>query len=495
MVAKRVIPTAAVAIVVAGGAIVSASRQGPPPPSPQASKAVVMKGKAPVSTELLKITLPRPAEVDLPNGVHLMVLEDHRTPQIVFQIEVPGAGGYFDPADMPGLASITATMMREGTTTKSTTQIAEQLERNAASVGAGAGLSSIDASVSGSSLTDNFDDTFALAADVLLNPTFPDEELQRYKQRIRTQLIAQRTQAGFLASEMFNRVLFGTHPASRVSLTAPVLDKVTRDMLVDFHKAHWVPDHAVIAMSGDITMAAARKAVEAKLAGWKKGTSAAPSADQPPQPGEARIHFVARPNSVQTNFLVGAQSLVRTSPDYDVLSVMNEVLGGGPTGRLFTILREEKGYTYGAYSGFSAFKVRGNWSANTQVRNDVTEAAFKDLMAQIARMRDEPVPDKELEAKKRGMIASFALSLESPQALLNNYMIRHLYGLPADYWDKYPQRISAITQAQVQEAAKKYLDPPRLQIIAVGDPKLGEMFKKYGTVVTYDTEGKIVSGS
>lgn len=494
MVAKR-IASAAFVTVLAGGVIVSASRQGPPPPSPQASKAVVMKGKAPVSAEMLKFKLPRPAEVDLANGAHLMVLEDHRTPQIVFQIEIPGAGGYFDPADAPGLASITATMMREGTTTKSTTQISEQLERNAASVNAGAGLFSVGANVFGSSLTDNFDDTFSLAADILLNPTFPDEELQRYKQRTRTQLIAQRTQAGFLASEMFSRVVFGTHPASRVSLTAPVLDKVTREMLVDFHKKHYVPDHAVIAMSGDITIAAARKAIDTKLAGWKKGNTGSPSVEEPPASGEGKIHFVARPNSVQTNFLVGSQSLTRTSADYDMLSVMNEILGGGPTGRLFTILREEKGYTYGAYSGFSATKFRGSWSANTQVRNDVTEAAFKDLMAQIARMRDEPVPDKELEARKRGMIASFALSLESPQAMLNNHLLRYLYGLPADYWDRYPERIAAITHAQVQGAARKYLDPTRLQIIAVGDPKLGEVFKKYGTVVTYDTEGKIISGS
>ena len=113
-------------------------------------------------------------------------------------------------------------------------------------------------------------------------------------------------------------------------------------------------------------------------------------------------------------------------------------------------------------------------------------------MIQIARMRDEPVPEKEFQDKKRGMVASFALALESPQAVLNNHITRWLYKLPADYWDRYPERVAAVTQAQVQEAAKKYLAQNRLQIVAVGDPKIGETMKQFGTVETYDTEGKIV---
>jgi zinc protease len=488
MATRRFVITIAALSLAAAGAL-SAWQGAAQPPS---SQAVVIKGRAPVSTEILKLKLPRAAEADLPNGLHVIVLEDRRVPQVTFQLLIPGAGGYYDPADMSGVASVTAAMMREGTTSRSTLQIAEQLESLASTVTVGTGTASVDATVSGSSLTEHFDATFGIAADVLLNPTFPDAELTRYKERTRAGLLQQRTIAGFLANEMFSRVVYGTHPASRISITAPVLDKLTRTMLVDFHRDRYVPDNAVLAVAGDISMDEVRKVADAKVAGWKKRGTPAPIVEDPPAIGPGKIYFVARPNSVQTNFIVGTQGINRTAPDYDIVQVMNQVLGGGPTGRLFIVLREEKGYTYGAYSGLSAPRFRGNWSANTEVRTDVTEAAFRDLMIQIARMRDESVPDKEFQDKKRGMVASFALSLESPQAVLSNHITRWLYKLPADYWDRYPERIAAVTQAQVQEAAKKYLAQNRLQIVAVGDPKIGETMKQFGTVETYDTEGKIV---
>jgi zinc protease len=488
MATRRFVITIAALSLAAAGAL-SAWQGAAQPPS---SQAVVIKGRAPVSTEILKLKLPRAAEADLPNGLHVIVLEDRRVPQVTFQLLIPGAGGYYDPADMSGVASVTAAMMREGTTSRSTLQIAEQLESLASTVTVGTGTASVDATVSGSSLTEHFDATFGIAADVLLNPTFPDAELTRYKERTRAGLLQQRTIAGFLANEMFSRVVYGTHPASRISITAPVLDKLTRTMLVDFHRDRYVPDNAVLAVAGDISMDEVRKVADAKVAGWKKRGTPAPIVEDPPAIGPGKIYFVARPNSVQTNFIVGTQGINRTAPDYDIVQVMNQVLGGGPTGRLFIVLREEKGYTYGAYSGLSAPRFRGNWSANTEVRTDVTEAAFRDLMIQIARMRDESVPDKEFQDKKRGMVASFALSLESPQAVLNNHITRWLYKLPADYWDRYPERVAAVTQAQVQEAAKKYLAQNRLQIVAVGDPKIGETMKQFGTVETYDTEGKIV---
>jgi zinc protease len=457
----------------------------------QASQAVVIKGRAPVSTETLKVRLPRPAEADLPNGLHLMVLEDRRVPQVTFQLIVPGAGGYVDPASMPGLASMTAAMMREGTTTRTSQQISEALETMAASVGVSASLSSTTASLSGSSLTDNFAETFALAADVLLSPSFPADELDRYRTRMRASLVQQRTSPGFLANEMFSRVVYGDHPAARVSMTAQTLTAATRDALVAFHAGHYVPDHAVLALAGDISLAEARKLVDARLGGWKKAGTPAVTVSDPAPIGPARVILIARPNSVQTSLWVGTQAISRTSPDYDVVSVMNDVIGGGPTGRLFTHLREEKGYTYGAYSNLLAPQYRGAWRASLDVRTEVTEPALRDLMAEIARMRDEPVPDKEFQDRKRGVVAAFALSLESPTAVLNNHITRWLYKLPADYWDKLPDRIAAVTQAEVQAAAKKYLDPSRLQIVAVGDAtKVADILRKFGTLEIYDTNGQ-----
>jgi predicted Zn-dependent peptidase len=199
---------------------------------------------------------------------------------------------------------------------------------------------------------------------------------------------------------------------------------------------------------------------------------------------------VARPSSVQTFMLVGGPSMTRTDPDYPALTVANRVLGG-TMGRLFRHLREEKGYTYGIGSGFSAGKYRGDWSASTSVRTAVTDDAMRDLIAEIAEMRDKPVPASEFEDAKRAIVASFALSLENANAILNYYIQSWTYGFPADYWDTYPAKIAAVTVEQAQAAAKKYWDPARLQIVAVGDgPKIAEVFKKFGPVEMFDAEGK-----
>ncbi len=456
--------------------------------------SVTMKGRAPVSTEILKVKLPRPAEVDLPNGVHLMLLEDHRVPLVTFQLQIPGAGGYFDPADQIGLAQMTATMMREGTAKQTTLQISEMLETKASTVTVSAGLSSLTATVSGSSLSENFGDTFALASDVLLRPSFPQEELDRYKTRTRTGLVQQRAQPGFLASERFSKLMYGTHPSGRASLTPEGIDRVTRDAMVNFHKTKYVPDHAVLAIAGDISMAQARKVIDAHLGGWAKAGVPAPQMAEPPAPPAGQAHLIDRPNSVQTTIWVGSPAISRTSPDYDIVTVMNAVIGGGPTGRLFTKLREEKGYTYGAYSNVSAAQFRGHWLASMDVRSEVTNDALTDLMAEIKAMREVSVPQKEFDDKRRGIIASFALTLESPQAVLGNHITRWIYKLPADYWDKLPDRIMAVTQAQVQDAAKKYLDPSKLQIVTVGEAaKIGDIVRKFGTVTVYDVNGNIIS--
>lgn len=458
----------------------------PPPPTTK----MVLKGKAPVSSEVLKVKLPRPQEADLPNGLHLIVLEDHRIPQVNFQIIVRGAGGYYDPADKIGLASYTASLMREGTKTRTSPQMSEALETMAATLNVGSGLSGPSATINGGALTEHFDKLFDMAADIVLNPAFAPAEWDRFKTRTKAGLIQQRANPGFLASEMFNRVVFGSHPASRVSPTAANLDAITPEALAEFHRTRYVPDHAAIAFAGDITLADARKAVEAKLGGWKKAGTPEPAVEQPPAIGPAKVYLIARPNSVQTTLFVGTQSMTRTDPDYPALQVVNRVLGG-VMGRLFRHLREEKGYTYGIGSGFSATGYRGSWTSNTSVRTEVTEAALTDLLAEIAELRDKPVPASELADAKRAIVGSFAGDLESPDQVLSYYVTNWLYSLPADYWDTYPARISAVTAAEAQAAAKKYWDPARLQIVAVGDAtKITEILRKKGELEVFDADGK-----
>lgn len=482
--------TRALRFAVAAAVALPLTASAQPPQNPSTAPGTVLKNRAPVSSEVIRVRLPRPQEADLPNGLHLMVLEDHRAPIVNFQLLIDGAGGYYDPADQTGLAAFTAALMREGTATKKSEEISRALDRLAASLNINAAISSPFATVLGSSLSDQVDTVLGMLADVLEHPSFPEEEVARFKTRTRAQLAAQRSQPGFLASERFNHIVFGNHPSSRISATPASLDAVTRDALVAFHGAHYVPDHAVMAIAGDITLAQARDKVQAALGGWKKsGASPAPLQEPPPITGPSTT-LVARPNSVQTTLLVGTQSIDRKDADYVALTVANRILGG-PEARLFEHLREQKGYTYGAGSNFNAGRFRGSWNASTDVRTDVTEPALTDLLAEIKDMRDTPVTEKELANHKRAIVAGFARSLENPTSVLTYYIDRYIYGLPADYWDTYPDLVEKVTAADVQRVAQKYWAADRLQVVAVGDAaKVEPILAKLGAVKKFDTEGK-----
>jgi zinc protease len=428
------------------GMCVASGSSGTAAQEPSPTQSVVRKGRVPISAEILKIKLPRTSEATLANGLHLIVLEDRRLPQISFQLVIAGAGSYFDPAEQTGLASFTASLLREGTASRKSRQISEQLELMAATLNFDAG-NSPDATISGSSLSDQAVRLIDLAADVLLHPAFPEEEIAPFKQRTRAALAQRRANPGFLAAEVFSRAVYGSHPAARISPALASLERLTREDLVAFHRMHYLPDRAVLAIAGDVSMLQARIVIESKLGAWTKATDPVTTTVPDPAPiGEPKIYFVARPSSVQTSLLVGTQAIERTNPDYDVMSVMNKIIGGGPMGRLFLHLREDKGYTYGASSALDARQHKGDWSASTSVRSEVTDPALRDLLDEVRQLREIPVSDQELTDAKRSMVASFALSLESPVQLLNLYLTQWRYKLPADYWDRYAERIMAVTK-------------------------------------------------
>jgi zinc protease len=474
-------------LAIAPGAVIGQGAAAPPAPA-----TPKFKGKVPVSNEVLKIKLPRAQETHLSNGAYLMVLEDHRVPSVQFEIIIIGAGGYYDPRDLPGLADTTASLMDEGTTTRTSEQIAQALDTMAATVSVTANEGSQIATVSGSALTDQLDPVLALAADVLLNPSFPAKELELYKGRARAALEEQRSDPDFLKQERYSKAIYGTHPASSMGVTRESLEKITRDALVAFHKSNYVPDHTIIGVSGDITLAEARTKFEDALKGWTKTGKVRPGVEDPPDAGPLKVSLVNRPGSVQTGYLIGQQAINRVHPDYDAVQVMNTILGGS-NGRLFRELRESKGYTYGVYSGVRALRYRGDWRASMDVRTEVTEPALRDLLAETAKMRDQLVPDAEFKDAQRSLTASFALSLENPAELLNLYVVRQLYNLPVDYWDRYTERIMAVTPAQVQSVARKYLEPGKLQIVAVGDAaKIEAGLRKFGAIDLFDDEGRPV---
>jgi zinc protease len=461
----------------------------------QTTKGAVIKGKAPVNKNVLRVKLPRAEEATLPNGLKVLVLPAHKVPTFNMQLVVL-SGGLADKPDYRGLASFTAALLREGTTKRSSKDIAEQVDALGALLNANAGLASLTSTVTTGGLVENLDATLELFADVIRNPTFPQAEVEKYKTRTLAQLQFQRSIPQFLAQEQFNRAIYGTsHPASLVAPPAESIKKVTSKDLADFHSTYYRPNNAILAIVGDVTMKDIMPRLEKVFADWPKAD--VPVVSIPPAPAQAdsKIYLIDRPGSVQTVLQLGTLGIERTSPDYFAVLLADRVLGGGPSGRLFMNLREDKGYTYGAYSGFGGSKFRGTWVSSSEVRTDVTEGAMKEFMYELNRLRNDLVPAGELDNAKRAIVGSFALSLEQPATLLQNIITQKLYNLPADYWDTYPQKVDAITAADVQKAAQKYIDLGHLQVVAVGDAsKAREILAKYGKVELYDADGKPVAG-
>jgi predicted Zn-dependent peptidase len=461
---------------------------------PISPSKVERKNKAPVSKEILQVKLPKPYKTTLANGIRVLIMEDHRFPLVTASMQIRGAGPIHEPANMPGLASITAEMMREGTKTRTSKQLAEQLDELGASATAMSGFGSVSAVVSGSGLSDNLDEWFPILADVLLNPTFPKDELDKLKARLKIRLKQQRSMPYFLANERFSRAVYGDHPAAVVSATAESIDAFTPEALAKWHAEHYCPQNTILGIAGDVKPAEMVAKLNQWLDAWKK-TDFKP--EMPPNPVAAdarKVYLVDRPNSVQTTLSLGNIGINRLDPDYMTMTLMNKVIGGGTTGRFFMNLREEHGYTYGAYSGFSATWYPGAWSGSADVRTEVTDGALTEFFKELKRIGTEPVPAGELDDAKRALVASFALSLESPNSLLSYAVQSEIYGLPADYWDTYPTRMMAVTAADVQQVGAKYLNPDAIQVIAVGDgSKIKAILDKYGPVQTYNVEGKPVA--
>jgi zinc protease len=464
-------------------------------PTDPGSKAIPLskverKYKAPVSDEILRVKLPKPVEMTLPNGLTVMVLEDHRLPLVTVRLNILGAGALYDPADTPGLANITAAMLKEGTKSLSSKQIAEQSDALGATIGAQAPWASETATFTASGLSDNAAQWIPLATDVLLNPSFPEGELNKLKQRMRVQLQQQRGTPNFLMQERFNRAIYGNHPAAITSPTLQALDKITPAMLAEWHATRYLPENTILGITGDVKAADVMQMFSA-LPAWKAGlTKAALPVATKPANGR-KIFLVDRPGSVQTDVEMGNIAINRTDPDYIPMVVMDRIVGGGAAARLFMNLREVHGYTYGAYSSLVTRRYAGPWVAQASMRTDATGGAMTEFMNEINRIRDTPVPEKELEETKRSIVASFALTLERPSELLDYAIALKVYNLPADYWDNYPAKIMAITAEQVQRVARKYIVPDDLQIVAVGDAaKLKPVLDKYGAVQVFDTNGQ-----
>jgi zinc protease len=465
----------------------------PQGPAGQSVKGADIKGRAPVNKEILKVNLPKAQEATLSNGMRVVLLENHRVPTFSMQM-VFLSGGLSDPSNMHGLAGFTAALLREGTATRKSKDIAEQMDTLGATLNAGASLSSFTSTVTTAGLVENLDPTLDIFADVVRNAKFPQEEVEKYKQRQIAQLQFQRSIPQFLAAERFQRAIYGEHPAGLIAPPTESIKAVTSADLARFHSTYYRPNNAMLAIVGDVTMKEIMPKLERVFGDWQKADVPQTKIPAAPEMGAMRIQLIDRPGSVQTVLQLGNLGIERTNEDYFAVLVMNQILGGGPAARLFLNLREDKGYTYGAYSNFGGSKFRGTVVSSSEVRTDVTEGAMREFMYELKRIREEKVTPTELENAKRAIVGSFALSLEQPNALLQNIVTQKLYELPVNYWDTYPQIVSNITAEDVQRAAQKYVSLSNLQIVAVGDAsKAREVLAKYGAVEVYDAEGQQVT--
>jgi zinc protease len=423
-------------------------------------------GRAPISKDVLRVTLPRPRESTLDNGLTLLVAEDRRAPLVAVRFEIRGAGRRQDPPGRPGTATAVAAMIREGTATRSSRDVAQQLDTYGATLAVGAGGDPGAATIQATGLSETFDAWFPVIADLAANASFPSDELTTTKRRLSAGWRASLASSANAAFDIYTRAVYGD--AAGAPIDEHSFDAMTSDALLAWHRAHYTPANTVLTVAGAISPDAAERRIRESLGGWKKGGFTESPASMPAPPPR-RALLQDRPGAVQTSIVVGASAVERVHPDYLALFVANRVLGGSPAARLFVKLREERGLTTGIFSVLTGLKVGGDARSFGDVTASRQGEALDLILAEIGRMAAEPVPAAELESAKRSIVASFALTLEQLAMDVSYMTTRRIYGLSPDYWDRYPEKIMAISAEDVQRVSAKYLAADRLQIIAVGD--------------------------
>src|SRR5882724_2575064 len=435
------------------------------------------------------IKLPAAHEITLPNGLAVVVVEDSRLPLVSYRFALR-TGDAHDPLELPGLMDMLTGLLTEGTESRTSREIADEVARLGATLHAGA--NSDYTTVAASSLATFSENILELLADVALRPVFPPNEVELAKQNTKESLKQQRAQPSFLASEMVARVMFGQHPYHVTAPTPESIDRTTRERLVAFHRATFVANNAVLLVAGDVQQDAILLQVENLFGNWQPGHLPGDDFPPPPQRTSRSAYIVDRPGSAQANIVIANQGITRTSPDYFPMLVMHTVLGANASSRLFMNLREEKGYTYGAYSSLDARRTAGTFRATAEVRTPVTGDSLKEFFYELNRIRNEPVSEKEIADAKSYLTGVFPLRLETQEGLVDQLVQIKMFDLAEDYLEFYRNRIQAVTIPQVQEVARKYLRPDEAAIVIVGDgAQIADQVNPYADEIEfYNTAGK-----
>lgn len=414
----------------------------------------------------IAFNVPKPFETELKNGLKIVIIEDKSLPSVNYRLAFQ-QGNINDPADSIGINSAVADLLNEGTRTRTSKQIAEEIERLGASINTSS--SSDNTIISASTLSLYSDEILKLIADLVLNPVFPENEVKLYKSNAIENIKFERSDAGFLADEQINKIVYGKHPYSITSPSAEDIAKLNQANLIEYHKANFTPNRAILIAVGNIDRKEFLEQVNDLFGKWEGKPVPKVKYANLPERTEKTITIVDRPGSVQSNIVLSNLAIDYSNPDYFPVLVMNQVLGGGASARLFLNLREAKSYTYGAYSRFNTKRLAGDFEATSEVRTPVTGDALKEFFYELNRIRKDDVNNSELQDAKNYITGTFPIRAETQGGLTNLILTQQLYGLPVDYLQTYRDRINAVTPADLKRVANKYLQPEKIAMVIVGD--------------------------
>ncbi len=445
--------------------------------------AAVAGPNAPLPKDLPPYAADKPlpvadiAQKTLSNGLTVWVVPRDGLPRVDYVLAVRNAGLADDSS--PGFATLLAGLLSEGTAKRDSKAIAEAAQGYGGSVGASASNDGI--SVFGNALTSHAPGMLELLAEVVRQPSFPDNEVKLAQANALQGLKAAEAQPGFKAERALAQAVYGDHPYARTQPTEAAIASVTPQQFRQAHAQRFRPDHALLVITGRIEPERAFKLAQAAFGDWKNTGTAQADTPRAPATATPKHVLVQRGGSVQSAVRLGRPAIAATDADYVPLQLTNTVLGGGFSSRLMQNLREDKGYTYGARSTVSALRDGGRIAASADVRNEVTGAALKEFIGEYERIGNEPVPAQELEDTKRYVAGGYLITNQLQGAVAATLANNWLVGLPADFLGQYVPKIRAVDAGQVQAMAKKYYQPKDQSIVVVGDSAaVAEQLKAYG---------------
>ncbi len=432
------------------------------------------------------IVVPQVQRLTLPNGMRLFVLEDHELPLIYISSRIR-VGSIYEPADKVGLADITGEVMRTGgTTSKTGDELDEELEQIAASVETGIGQESGYASVS--VLKEDIDRGLEILADVLMHPAFREQKIQLAKMQHRSAIARRNDSPGSIASREFNKLIYGPESPFARHTEYATIDNITRDDLVAFHQRFFGPNNMMLAVWGDFDAKTMVAKIEKAFEGWEKIDLDLPAKPEVDYSWPSTVNLVAKPDLNQSNIYLGHIGGLVSDPDYPALTVMNQILGGGFTGRLFKNVRSRQGLAYSVFGSYSSsYDHRSIFYMGCQTKSESTVHAIEAIRTEAKKMTEEEVTDEELELAKASYLNSFVFNFDSTGEVISRLMTYEYYGYPADFLQKTKERIEKVTKADVLEAARSHLKPEAMQILVVGNPEdFDQPLSTLGQVNTID---------